>query len=72
MKTVIIPLYENGYYTKSVDTSDVNSYTTIALVTVASNIFEIIWLDLWNLTWIQLTFSLYSRSVTQLIVVYTH
>lgn len=50
MKTVIIALYENGYYTKCGDTSAVNSYTTIALVTVASKIFEIIWLDLWNLT----------------------
>ena len=42
MKTIIIALIEN----KSGDTSNTNSYRPIALVTVASIIFEIILLEL--------------------------
>ena len=42
MKTVIIPLVKN----KSSDMSNVNNYRPIAIVTVASKIFEIILLDL--------------------------
>jgi hypothetical protein len=42
MKTIIIPLIKN----KSGDTSNVNNYRPIALVTVASKIFEIILLEL--------------------------
>ena len=42
MKTIIIPLVKH----KCGDTCDVNNYIRIALVTVASNIFEIILLEL--------------------------
>ena len=42
MKTIIIPLIKN----KSEDTSNVNNYRPIALVTIASTIFEIILLEL--------------------------
>ena len=42
MKTIVIPLIKN----KSGDTSNVNNYRPIALVTVASKIFEIILLGL--------------------------
>ena len=42
MKTIIIPLIKN----KSGDTSNVNNYRPIALVTVASKIFEIILLEM--------------------------
>ena len=42
MKTIITPLVKN----KSGDTSDINNYRLIALVTVASKIFEIIFLEL--------------------------
>ena len=42
MKTIIIPLITN----KSGDTSNVNNYRPIALVTVASKILEIILLEL--------------------------
>ena len=42
MKTIIIPLVKN----KSGDTSDIKNYRPIALVTVASKIFEIILLEL--------------------------
>ena len=42
MKTIIIPLIKN----KSGDTSNVNKYRPIALVTVASKIFEIILLEM--------------------------
>ena len=42
MKTIIIPLIEN----KSGDTSNVNNYRPIALVTVASKILDIILLEL--------------------------
>ena len=41
MKTIVIPLKKN----KSGDTSNVNNYRPIALVTVASKIFEIILLE---------------------------
>ena len=42
MKTIIIPLIKN----KSGDTSNVNNYRSIVLVTVASKIFEIILLEI--------------------------
>ena len=42
MKTIIIPLVKN----KSGDTSDINNYIPIALVTFASKIFDIILLEL--------------------------
>ena len=42
MKTIIIPLIKN----KSGDTSNVNNYRPIALVTVASKILEIILLEM--------------------------
>ena len=42
MKTIIIPFIKN----KSGDTSNVNNYTPIALVTVASKIFEMILLEM--------------------------
>ena len=42
MKTVIVPLVKN----KTGDTSDVNNYRPIALVTVASKIFENVLLDI--------------------------
>ena len=42
MKTVIVPLVKN----KTGDTSDVHNYRPIALVTVASKIFENVLLDL--------------------------
>ena len=42
MKTVIVPLVKN----KTGDTSDVNNYRHIALVTIASKIFENILLDI--------------------------
>ena len=42
MKTIIIPLIKN----KSGDTSNVNNYRLIALVTVASKILEIILLEM--------------------------
>ena len=42
MKTITIPLVKN----KSGDKSDINNYRPIALVTVASKIFEIILLEL--------------------------
>ena len=41
MKTVIVPLVKN----KAGDLSDVNNYRPIALVTVASKLFEVILLD---------------------------
>ena len=41
MKTIIIPLIQN----KSGNTSNVNNYRPIALVTVASQLFEIILLE---------------------------
>ena len=44
MKTIIIPLIKD----KSGDTSNVNNYRPIALVTVTSNIFEIILLELFT------------------------
>ena len=42
MKTVIVPLVKN----KTGDTSDVNNYRPIALVTIASKIFENIMLEI--------------------------
>ena len=46
MKTIIVSIVKN----KSGDICDVNNYRPIALVTVASNIFEIILLDIFELS----------------------
>ena len=46
---IIIPLIKN----KSGETSDVNNYRPTALVTFASNIFEIVLLELMESIWIR-------------------
>ena len=41
MQSILVPVIKN----KSEDSNDVNNYRPIALVTIASNIFEMILLD---------------------------
>ena len=48
MKTIIVPLVKN----KNGDSSDVNNYRPIALVTIASKIFEIVLLHFLEPYWL--------------------
>ena len=69
MKTVIVSLVKN----KTGDTSDVNNYRPIALVTIASKIFENIMLEILQryLIFIHAIINSVLKKVIQLIIVFS-